>query len=127
MKIIIVGCGKIGKSMIESLTAEGHDLTIVDKNTQILNETADAFDVIGVCGNAVDCDTLMEAGVKDMDLLVSLTDSDEVNMLTCHLARNLGAKHSIARIRNPEYNDEGLAFLRHFPFDYFAIFNNFYF
>lgn len=113
MKIIIVGCGKIGKSMIESLTAEGHDLTIVDKNTQILNETADAFDVIGVCGNAVDCDTLMEAGVKDMDLLVSLTDSDEVNMLTCHLARNLGAKHSIARIRNPEYNDEGLAFLRH--------------
>ena len=112
MKIIIVGCGKIGKSMIASLTAEGHDLTIVDRNSQTLNETADAFDVIGVCGNAVDCDTLMEAGVQNADLLVSLTDSDEVNMLTCHLARNLGAKHSVARIRHPEYNDDGLAFLR---------------
>lgn len=112
MKIIIVGCGKIGKSMIASLTSEGHDVTIVDNEAQILNETADAFDVIGVCGNAVDCDTLMEAGVKDADLLVSLTDSDEVNMLTCHLARNLGAQHSVARIRHPEYNDESLAFLR---------------
>ena len=112
MKIIIVGCGKIGKSMIASLTSEGHDVTIVDKNSQVLNETADAFDVMGVCGNAVDCDTLMEAGVNEAELLVSLTDSDEVNMLTCHLARNLGAKHSVARIRHPEYNDEGLAFLR---------------
>ena len=112
MKIIIVGCGKIGKSMIASLTSEGHDITIVDKNSQVLNETADAFDVIGVCGNAVDCDTLMEAGVSNADLLVSLTDSDEVNMLTCHLARNLGVKHSVARIRHPEYNDEGLVFLR---------------
>ena len=112
MKIIIVGCGKIGKSMIASLSAEGHDITIVDNNPMVLNETADAFDVIGVCGNAVDNDTLMEAGVGDADLLVSLTASDEVNMLTCHIARNLGAKHSVARIRNPEYNDDGLAFLR---------------
>ena len=112
MKIIIVGCGKIGKSMIASLTSEGHDLTIVDNNPQTLNETADAFDVIGVCGNAVDCDTLMEADVANAELLVSLTDSDEVNMLTCHLAKNMGAKHSIARIRNPEYNDQGLVFLR---------------
>ena len=112
MKIIIVVCGKIGKSMIASLTSEGHDLTIVDNNPQTLNETADAFDVIGVCGNAVDCDTLMEADVANAELLVSLTDSDEVNMLTCHLAKNMGAKHSIARIRNPEYNDQGLVFLR---------------
>ena len=112
MKIIIVGCGKIGKSMIANLATEGHDLTIIDKNTQVLNETADAYDVIGVFGNAVDCDTLMEADVANADLLVSLTDSDEVNMLTCHLARNLGAKYSVARIRHPDYNDEGLSFLR---------------
>ena len=112
MKIIIVGCGKIGKSMIASLTSEGHDLTIVDHNVQTLNETADAFDVMGVCGNAVDCDTLMEAGVANAELLVALTGSDEVNMLTCHLAKNLGAKHSVARIRNPEYNDHELGFLR---------------
>ena len=112
MKIIIVGCGKIGKSMISSLTSEGHNLTIVDNNMQTLNETADAFDVMGVCGNAVDSDTLIEAGVTDADLIVALTASDEVNMLTCHIAKNLGVKHSVARIRNPEYNDDSLTFLR---------------
>ena len=112
MKIIIVGCGKIGKSMISSLSAEGHDITIIDNNPQVLNETADTFDIIGVCGNAVDSDTLMEAGVADADLLVSLIASDEVNMLTCHIAKTLGAKNTVARIRNPEYNDDGLSFLR---------------
>ncbi len=112
MKIIIVGCGKIGKSMIQSLTAEGHDVLIVDKNVATLNETTDVYDVMGVCGNAVDYDTLMEAGAANADIFVSVTDSDEMNMLACYLARKLGAKHAVARIRNPEYNDEGLGFLR---------------
>lgn len=112
MKIIIVGCGKIGRSMIESLTAEGHDLLVIDKNPTILNETTDIYDVMGICGNAVDCDTLTEANVKNADILVSTTDSDEMNMLTCFLAKKLGAKHTVARIRNPEYNDQSLGFLR---------------
>lgn len=113
MKIVIVGCGKIGKSMIASLSAEDHDILIIDNNPKVLSEVADAFDVMGVCGNAVDCDTLTEAGIEDTDLLVALTDSDEMNMLTCYLARKLGAKHTVARIRNPEYNDQSLGFLRH--------------
>ena len=112
MKIIIVGCGKIGKSMISALTIEGHDVIIIDKNPTILNETGDIYDVMGVCGNAADCDTLLEAGVTNADVLISLTDSDEMNMLTCFLARKLGAKHTVARIRNPEYNDQSLGFLR---------------
>ena len=112
MKIIIVGCGKIGRTMIASLTAEGHDLLVIDKNPTILNETTDIYDVMGVCGNAVDCDTLTEAGVEDADILVATTDSDEMNMLSCYLAKKLGAKHTIARIRNPEYNDQSLGFLR---------------
>ena len=112
MKIIIVGCGKIGKSMIGNLTLEGHDLLVVDNDSKILNETTDAYDVMGVCGNAVDCDTLMEAGVENADVVVAVTNSDEINMLTCYLARKLGAKHAVARIRNPEYNDDGLGFLR---------------
>ncbi len=112
MKITIVGCGKIGRSMVESLTAEGHDVLVIDNNPTILNETTDIYDVMGVCGNAVDFDTLTEAGVENTDILVAVTDSDEMNMLTCYLAKKLGAKHTIARIRNPEYNDKSLGFLR---------------
>ena len=112
MKIIIVGCGKIGRTMVQSLTAEGHDLLVIDKNPTVLNETADMFDVMGICGNAVDCDTLTEAGVENTDILVATTDSDEMNMLTCFLAKKLGTKHTIARIRNPEYNDQSLGLLR---------------
>ena len=112
MKIIIVGCGKIGKSMISALTQEGHDVIIIDKNSTILNETGDTYDVMGVCGNAADCDTLLEASVGNADIVVSVTDSDEMNMLTCYLAKELGAKHTVARIRNPEYNDQSLGFLR---------------
>ncbi len=112
MKIIIVGCGKIGRSMIENLTAEGHDIVIVDNDSVVLNETADMYDVMGVCGNAVDCDTLADADVANADIVVSVTDSDEMNMLTCFLAKRLGAKHTVARIRNPEYNDQSLGFLR---------------
>lgn len=112
MKIIIVGCGKIGKSMIQSLTAEGHDVIAVDNNSAILNETTNMFDIMGVCGNAVDSDTLTEADAPSADIIVSVTDSDEMNMLVCFLARKLGTKHTVARIRNPEYNDQGLGFLR---------------
>ena len=112
MKIIVVGCGKIGRSMVQSLTAEGHDLLVIDNDPTVLNETTDIYDVMGVCGNTVDCDTLTEANVKNADILVATTDSDEVNMLTCFLAKKLGAKHTVARIRNPEYNDQSLGVLR---------------
>lgn len=114
MKIIIVGCGKIGRSMVASLTTEGHDLLVIDNDPTILNETTDIYDVMGVCGNAVDYDTLNEADVKNADILVAATDSDEVNMLTCFLAKKLGAEHTIARIRNPEYNDQSLGMLRQY-------------
>lgn len=112
MKIIVVGCGKIGKSMIKNLTAEGHDVLAIDNDSDTLNETTNIYDIMGVCGNAVDCDTLTEANVEDADVIASVTESDEVNMLVCFLARRLGAKHAVARIRNPEYNDAGMGFLR---------------
>ena len=112
MKIIVVGCGKIGKSMIQTLTAEGHDVIAVDNDPTVLNDTTNIFDIMGVCGNAVDCDTLTEAEAASADVIVSVTDSDEMNMLVCFLARKLGAQHAVARIRNPEYNDQGLGFLR---------------
>ena len=113
MKIIIVGCGKIGRSMIQSLTAEGHDVVAVDNDSAVLNDISNTYDIMGVCGNAVDNDTLNESGAQSADVIVSTTDSDEMNMLTCFLARKLGTQHAVARIRNPEYNDQGLGFLRH--------------
>ena len=112
MKITIVGCGKIGRSLIESLAAEGHDILVIDRDPAVLNETTNIYDVMGVCGNAVNCDTLTEADVKNTDIIVATTESDEMNMLTCFLAKKMGAKHTIARIRNPEYNDQSINILR---------------
>lgn len=113
MKIIIAGCGKIGTSVLASLAAEGHDVTAVDKKSEVISELTNVYDVMGVCGNAADCDTLIEAGAADCGLYVAMTESDELNMLSCFLAKKMGAQNTIARIRNPEYNDASLSFLRH--------------
>ena len=112
MKIIIVGCGKIGSTILASLTAEGHDVTAVEVDADLLTEITNVYDVMGVCGNGADCETLAEAGVADAELLVAATGSDEFNMLTCYLAGRMGARHTIARIRNPEYNDKSLNFMK---------------
>ncbi len=112
MRIVIVGIGKIGTSIIESLTSEGHDVVAVDERREVIEEITNIYDVMGVCGNGADSDTLSEAGVSGAELFVAVTGSDELNMLSCFLARKLGACHTIARIRNPEYNDKSLDFMR---------------
>ena len=111
MRIIIVGCGNIGATIIESLVNEGHDVVAVDDNPDIIADITNTYDAMGVCGNGTDCDTLAEAEVEKTELFISVTGSDELNMLSCFLARRMGAKHTIARIRNPEYNDSSLGFL----------------
>lgn len=108
MNIIVVGCGKIGTTVIESLVAEGHDVTAVDNRPQTLIEITNIHDVMTVCGNGADCETLVEAGVADADLVVAATGSDEVNMLCCHVAKQLGVSNTVARIRKPEFNDNSL-------------------
>ena len=111
MKIIIVGCGKIGVSIIESLVGEGSDVVAVDSSPSVIDEIGNTYDVMCVCGNGADIETLKEAGVSKADLFVAVTHSDELNMLACFVAERMGAKHTIARIRNPEYNDKSLDFL----------------
>ncbi len=103
MKIIIVGCGKVGVTLTERLNAEGHDLTLIDKDAACLRTVADRIDVMGLEGNGVSYQTQVEAGVKQADLLIATTDSDEQNMLCCLMARKAGDCHTIARIRDPEY------------------------
>ena len=112
MNIIIVGCGKVGVSILSSLVAEGHDVTAVDSSAEVIEELTNVYDVMGVCGNGVDYETLEEAQVEQAELFVASTKSDELNMLSCFLAKKMGAKQTIARIRNPEYNDSSLSFVR---------------
>ena len=112
MNIIIVGCGKIGTTILSSLLAEGHDIVAVDSNPDVISEISNIYDSMYVCGSGTDCDTLKEAGVEKAELFVAATGSDELNMLSCFIAKKMGAKHTIARIRNPEYNYKSLVFLR---------------
>ncbi len=106
MKIIVVGVGKVGYTVSEQLALEKHDVTVVDTDSAALAEAANLLDVIGIAGNGASYKVLKDAGVADSDLLLALTDSDEVNLLCCLLARKLGAKSTIARVRNPEYSEE---------------------
>ena len=86
MKIIVVGCGKIGSSIIKNLVSEGHDVVALDYNADIINDITNMYDVMGICGNAIDYATLEEAGVKDAELFVAVTSHDELNMLSCRIA-----------------------------------------
>ncbi len=106
MKIIIVGCGKVGITLAERLNAEGHDITLIDKDSATLRTTADRIDVMGIEGNGVSYQVQQEAGIKQADLLIATTNSDEQNMLCCLIARKAGDCHTIARIRDPEYIKE---------------------
>lgn len=112
MKIVVAGCGKIGQTVIGSLVAEGHDLIAIDSDNEILDELANIYDIMVICGNCADSDVLEEISVHEAELFVALTGSDELNMLACFIAKRMGASNTIARIRNPEYNDDSLVFLR---------------
>ena len=112
MKIVIAGCGKIGQTVIGRLVAEGHDVIAIDSNKDVLDELTNIYDIMTICGNCADSDVLDEVGIRETELFIALTGSDELNMLACFFARRLGASNAIARIRNPEYNDDSLVFLR---------------
>lgn len=112
MNVIVAGCGKIGQNIIENLVKEGHNIVAIERSAEVINEVSDVYDITTVLGSAVDCDVLSEAGAENCDLFIAMTGSDEFNMLACYLAKKMGAKETIARIRNPEFNDKSLSFLR---------------
>ena len=103
MKIIIVGCGKVGMTLAEELDNEGHDITIIDQDSVVVEKVTQSMDVMGVVGNGAVFQVQMDAGIREADLLIATTTSDELNMLCCLLAKRLGAKQTIARVRNPVY------------------------
>lgn len=106
MKIVIVGGGKIGFSLAEELAGENHDIVIIDNNKEKIRVISDTLDVMTVCGNGAAISVQREAGVDDADLLIAVTTSDELNLLTCIVARKLGCANTIARVRASEYSEQ---------------------
>lgn len=104
MKIIIAGGGKVGATLTRQLSAEGYDLTLIDKNTAVLENVMNSYDIMAVQGNCATMSSLRQAGVEEADLLIAVTNADEVNLLCCMTAHGMNPRlHTIARIRDPEY------------------------
>lgn len=106
MHIIVVGCGKVGYTLVEQLNNEGHSVTLIDKNRYALENAVSKLDIMGIHGNGSSYRVQQEAGVADADLLIAVTNQDEVNLLSCLIAKQAGHCQTIARVRNPEYYEE---------------------
>lgn len=106
MNIVVVGDGKVGYTLTASLSKEGHDVTVIDNRPDTLRNTTNELDVICIEGNGVSYAVQSEAGVQKADLLIAATSADEINMLACMVAKKLGAKHTIARVRDPQYQQQ---------------------
>ena len=116
MKIIIAGAGKIGMTLAQQLTKEGHDLTIIDARRSVLELAQERFDAMTLMGNCAYRTTLLDAGIRSADLLIAVTGADETNLLACMTAHGLNKNlHTIARVRDPEYSEQVMAMRQVFP------------
>ena len=111
MKIIIVGLGKVGQTLAAELSEEDNDITVIDNRESVVQDFANQYDLMGVVGNGSTYSTQIDAGIEAADLLIAVTGSDELNLLCCLIAKKAGNCHTIARVRNPEYNKE-LGFIK---------------
>ena len=103
MRIIIVGCGKVGYAIAQQLTLEKHDITLVDDDAERLSRLDSTLDAMSLNGNGASISVLMEAGAREADLVIAVTGVDETNLVCCLIAKSLGAQHTVARVRNPDY------------------------
>lgn len=106
MKIVIIGLGTIGKTVLKSLSGEGHTITIIDEDKDKVESLIEKYDVYGVVGNGACLDIQREAKVRGADLAIVLTNSDELNVFACLVAKKIGVKNTIARVRNPDYRKQ---------------------
>ena len=106
MRIVIIGLGSIVKTILKSLSGERHTITIIDEDKVRIEKLIEKYDVLGVVGNGASMDIQEEANVADADLVIALTRSDELNILACLVAKKLGARNTIARVRNPDYQNQ---------------------
>ncbi len=112
MKIIICGCGKIGKSILNSLAHEGHDITVLDPEPSVISNVTDIYDVMGICESGTSCEALAQASVHSAGLFIAATGNDETNLLACFLAKRMGAEHTVARIGSKESSTDDIDFLK---------------
>lgn len=103
MRIVIVGDGKVGATLVEHLSQEEHDIVVIDRNSKLIDQLVNTYDVMGLCGNGASYEVQKEAGVDDCNLFIAATSSDELNILSCLVAKKIGAAHTVARVRNPDY------------------------
>ena len=106
LNIIIVGGGKVGTTLVEQLAQEGHDITIIDQNSKVVEAITNTYDAMGVIGNGASYSTQVEAGIEKADLFIAVTNSDELNLLCCTVAKRAGNLAAIARVRTPDYSKE---------------------
>ena len=106
MRIIIVGCGRVGSTIVEQLSKEGNDITIIDKDAEVVASLTNLYDVLGVVGNGATYSVQMEAGIEKANLFIAVTESDELNLLCCTVAKRVSNCSAIARVRTPEYSKE---------------------
>ncbi len=106
MRIIIVGCGKVGITLASQLGEEGHDITMIDLSSEKIKYVTSKYDVMGVVGNGATHTVQKEAGIRKADLLIAVTDSDELNLLCCMIAKKSGKCSVIAKLQNPEYSTD---------------------
>ncbi len=106
MRIIIVGDGKVGHTLMKELSQEGHDMVIIDNNMEVVEKSLNTYDIMAMQGNGASYHVLQEADASKADLLIATTSSDEINMLSCLIAKKLGTKRTVARVRNPEYSEQ---------------------
>lgn len=106
LNIILIGCGKVGVTLVEQLCKEGHDITVIDRSSERIQEITNTYDVMGIIGNGASYSVQMEAGIEQADLLIAVTNSDELNLLCCTIAKQVGQCAAIARVRTPDYSRE---------------------
>ena len=103
MKLIVIGDGKVGRAIVDHASKEGHEIVLIDINPDAIEQIVEKYDVMGVCGNGASYDIQKSAGVDKNSLVIAATDSDETNILSCLIAKKIGAKSTIARVRSYEY------------------------
>lgn len=106
MQIVVVGCGKVGSALARKLIDEGHNIAVVDTNAERVRHITDELDVMGVVGNGASISVLSQAGIEAADVFISVTESDELNLLCCLFAKKAANCHTVARVRNPMYSQE---------------------
>lgn len=106
MQILIVGCGNVGQTLVQQLSKEGHNITVIEEKSTVLQNVVNSYDVMGIVGNGASYSIMKDAGIDKAELMIAVTDSDELNLLCCLIAKKAGNCHTIARVRNPIYKKE---------------------